>query len=313
MEDRKATILEALDTLRKKELAEKEPFKAKAYKTAIEHLSALPTIKSMTDVRGVKGIGEKIHAKLEEIFATGSLKAAEAAKETVAASEELLHCYGIGPTKVKELRAHGITTVTQLRTAIKTTPGLLTTAQTLGLEHYESILLRIPRAEMDQHAEFLHTAIAPFQKGKVVRRADLVGSYRRGAATSGDIDMLLEGEDPTILMDLIHDLRIKKYIVGILAHGAKKVMAIVKLPHYHHARRLDLLLTPYTEYPFALTYFTGSDKFNIEMRKQAISINLTLNEHSLTTKAGIPVHGIATEKDLFKALKIEWKEPFERS
>ena len=313
MEDYKATIIEALDTLRKKELAEKEPFKAKAYKTAIDHLSALPSIKSMDDVRGIKGIGEKIHAKLEEIFATGSLKAAEAAKETVAASEELLHCYGIGPMKVKELRAHGITTVAQLRTAIKTNPGLLTTGQTLGLMHYESILLRIPRAEMDQHAEFLHAAIAPFQKGKVVRRADLVGSYRRGAATSGDIDMLLEGEDPTILMDLIHDLRIKKYIVGILAHGAKKVMAIVKLPHYHHARRLDLLLTPYTEYPFALTYFTGSDKFNIEMRKQAISLNLTLNEHSLTTKAGIPVHGIATEKDLFKALKMEWKEPFERS
>jgi DNA polymerase/3'-5' exonuclease PolX len=80
----------------------------------------------------------------------------------------------------------------------------------------------------------------------------------------------------------------------------------------HPERRLDLLLTPHTEYPFALTYFTGSDKFNIEMRKVAIAQSLTLNEHGLTTRAGIPVHGIASEKDLFKALKIEWKEPSER-
>jgi DNA polymerase/3'-5' exonuclease PolX len=109
----------------------------------------------------------------------------------------------------------------------------------------------------------------------------------------------------------MHTLMTHHYIVGVLAHGARKVMAIVQLKG-HPERRLDLLLTPHTEYTFALTYFTGSDKFNIEMRKQALSMNLTLNEHGLTTKAGIPVHGITTEKDLFKALKMEWKEPHER-
>jgi len=309
--DYKAKILDALETLRKKEIAEKEPFKAKAYKTAIEQLSRLPTITSMNDVKEVSGIGKKIHAKLEELFATGSLKAAETAKEVVAKSEELLKCYGIGPAKVKELQTYGISTIAQLRSAIKKDSHILTPVQTIGLHYYEPLLLRIPRSEMDLHAELLHKAIEPFQKGKAVRHADVVGSYRRGAASSGDIDMLIEGEDPTILIDLMHSLVSKSYIVGVLAHGARKVMAIVKLEKYPE-RRLDLLLTPHTEYPFALTYFTGSAKFNVEMRKTAVEQGLSLNEHGLTTKAGIPVHGINTEKDLFKALKIEWKEPSER-
>jgi len=309
--DHKATILDALEILRKKEISEKEPFKAKAYKTAIEELSALPTIKSIEDVRGVKGIGKKIIAKVEEILATGSLKAAETAKAAVATSEELLKCYGIGPAKVKELHSYGITTIAQLRLAIKTNPHILTPVQTTGLHYYEPLLLRIPRSEMELHAELLHKAIEPFQKGKAVHRADLVGSYRRGATSSGDIDMLIEAEDPTILIDLLHDLMIKSYIVGVLAHGARKLMAIVKLEG-HPERHMDILLTPHSEYPFALAYFTGSAKFNVEMRKIAIEQGLTLNEHGLNTKAGIPVRGIHTEQDLFKALKIEWKEPSTR-
>jgi DNA polymerase/3'-5' exonuclease PolX len=306
--DRKAAILEALEIIRKKKVAEKEP-NAKAYKIAIEQLSLLPSIKSIEDVRGVKGIGIKMIAKIEEILATGSLKAAETIKEVVKKSEELLQCYGIGPAKLKELQSYGISTVAQLREAIKKDPHILSPVQTMGLKYYEPLLLRIPRSEMEDHEKLLQKAIAPFQKGKLVRRADLVGSYRREATTSGDIDVLLEGEDPTILIDLLHSLR--PYIVGVLAHGARKVMAIVQLKG-HPERRLDLLLTPPTEYPFALTYFTGSDKFNIKMRTLALSMNLTLNEHGLTTKAGIPVHGITTEKDLFKALKMEWKEPRER-
>lgn len=307
--DRKAAILEALEIILKKKIIEKDPIKIKAYKTAIEQLSLLPSIKSIEDVRGVKGIGIKMIAKVKEILATGSLEAAETAKEVVKKSEELLKCHGIGPAKLKELQSYGISTVAQLREAIKKDPHILSPVQTMGLRYYEPLLLRIPRAEMEQHEELLQKAIAPFQKGKLVRRADLVGSYRRGAPTSGDIDVLLEGEDPTILIDLIHSLH--HYIVGVLAHGARKVMAIVQLKGLPE-RRLDLLLTPHIEYPFALTYFTGSDKFNIAMRKQAISMNLTLNEHGLTTKAGIPVHGITKEKDLFKALKMDWKEPHER-
>jgi len=309
--DRKAAILEALEIILKKKIIEKDPIKIKAYKTAIEQLSLLPFIKSIEDVRGVKGIGIKMIAKVKEILATGSLEAAETIKEVVKKSEELLKCHGIGPAKLKELQSYGISTVAQLREAIKKDPHILSPVQTLGLKYYEPLLLRIPRSEMEQHEELLQKAIAPFQKGKAIRKADVVGSYRRGAVTSGDIDVLLEGEDPTILIDLMHTLTTHHYIVGVLAHGARKVMAIVQLKG-HPERRLDLLLTPHSEYPFALTYFTGSGSFNIEMRKQAISMNLTLNEHGLTTKAGIPVHGITTEKDLFKALKMEWKEPHER-
>ena len=113
------------------------------------------------------------------------------------------------------------------------------------------------------------------------------------------------------MLKVLHNLMTKSYIVGVLAHGARKLMAIVKLDG-HPERHMDLLLTSHAEYPFALTYFTGSAKFNVEMRKVAVEQGLTLNEHALTTKAGVPVHGITTEKKLFEALKISWKDPEDR-
>ena len=304
--DRKEIILEALETLRKKEIAEHEPFKARAYKQAIQELSTLSSIRSMEDVRGLKGIGTKIHAKLEEIFATGELKAAERAKEVVTKSDSLLHCYGIGPAKLKELQSHGITTIAQLREAVKKDPTLLSPVQQIGLTYYEPLLERIPRAEMEDHSTLLHSVTSSLHIGM-----DIVGSYRRGAPTSGDIDCLLKGTDSSILDTVVEQLDKKKYLVEVLAHGKKKVMAIIKLKH-HPERRLDLLLTPPEEYPFALTYFTGSDRFNIAMRKQAQSLGFTLNEHALTTTKGTRVEGIHSEKDLFKVLKIEWKNPEDR-
>jgi DNA polymerase IV len=214
--DYKAKIIEAFEILQKKEsLQTKEAdktaaFKANRYKTVIEQLSLLPHIRSMEDVRGVKGIGVKIHAKLVELFATGSLQSAKVAKEVVNESDALLRSYGIGPAKAKELRSYGISTIAQLRAAVKKNPEILSAVQTIGLHYYEPLLLRIPRAEMREHEVFLHKVIEPFQKGHIIRRADLVGSYRRGAATSGDIDVLLEGEDPTILIDIMHSLTTKK-------------------------------------------------------------------------------------------------------
>ena len=65
MTDSKQTIIDALDVLRKRDLANKEPFKARAYAKVINQLKAYDgAITSYEDVMLIDGIGDKISKKI---------------------------------------------------------------------------------------------------------------------------------------------------------------------------------------------------------------------------------------------------------
>ena len=102
-------------------------------------------------------------------------------------------------------------------------------------------------------------------------------------------------------------------IVEKLSNGKIKTMAIIQLPD-KPARRLDILYSPQVEYGYAVLYFTGSKMFNIGMRKHALSLGLSLNEHGLTevkSKKKIDVV-LKTEKDIFSFLGLKYVEPTKR-
>lgn len=80
LENKRDTIISELETMRKKETIEKNFFKARAYKKVIDQIADIEIVKTMDDLQGISGIGSKIKAKLEEIFSTGKLKAAEKAR-----------------------------------------------------------------------------------------------------------------------------------------------------------------------------------------------------------------------------------------
>ena len=103
------------------------------------------------------------------------------------------------------------------------------------------------------------------------------------------------------------------YIVGILAKGATKTLAIARVGAA--ARRLDLLLTPPAEYPYAILYFTGSQGFNIGMRGWALTRGYTMNEHGMTqTVATAPaVPAMDNEEDIFAFLGLKYIGPTERT
>ena len=144
--------------------------------------------------------------------------------------------------------------------------------------------------------------------------AEIVGSFRRGAANSGDIDMLIRGDDPSLLHSFAHALQTANYIKYVLAMGDKKILAISQLPG-KPARRLDLLLTPPDEYAYAILYFTGSDTFNVAFRQHALEKGYTLNEHALTPLKNTtpPPPPLKTEKDIFNFLGLAYTPPEERT
>lgn len=319
--DTRLAIIDALDTLRKRDLSEKQPFRARAYATVINQLRTLDRpITSMEDLQGIKGIGEKIEEKIREILATGQLQTAIKAKE-VYSTDALDHfqgIYGVGPAKAKELVQRGLKTVEDLRVAVEEDPTILNDKQRIGLQYYEDLLQRIPRQEMIEHEALLHRHLP---RSMADYPLDVVGSFRRGAANSGDIDLLVRMRPDTTLAEAKKQLA--SYVIGlkrigyieqILAIGAHKCMAICRLEQGATARRLDILMTPDEEYVYSLFYFTGSDRFNVAVRQFCLDQGYTLNEHALTPirADACPPPLMETEEDLFSFLCLRYIPPEER-
>jgi len=314
-------ILSSLEVMWLGEKAKKEPvakFKANAYKKAMDEIRRHgEPIRSLDEVKGIKGLGAKILDKIREIIETGALAAAERVKERtdVGGMTELLTVHGIGPVKARSLLESGITSIALLRAAAAKNSKLLTKAQSLGLKYAEDAVKRIPRAELVEHETHLLS-----QFGRSGLDGTIVGSYRRGAATSGDIDMLIRYPAEMSVADAkkafhayVDALKTTGYIVDMLASGDMKWMGYVRLGA-GVVRRLDLLLTPPTEFPFALLYFTGSDQFNVAFRKHCLTLGYTLNEHEMKPVADEKktVPPMKSEEDIFAFVGLKYVPPTER-
>ena len=315
--DHKAQIISLLEVLKKKEIANKEPFKAKAYTTVIKNISTIDVpIQSFDDLKGIKGIGDKIASKLKEYFETGKIQAVENVNndDQVNGIQELMKIHGIGPAKAKSLvEDHNITSIKQL----VDNAHLLNDKQKMGLKYFEDFEERIPRKEMDAHKEFLTTTIKQIDAKFTF---EITGSYRRGLPSSGDIDVLItHKDDPSnaeeLFKKVVSQLKQSKYISDVFAEGGKKCLAVCRLPRRKKYRRIDLLYTNKKEYPFALLYFTGDASFNVSMRNHCLSLGYSLSEHGLKDdKSGQFVDiGGNTEEDIFKYIGFPYLPPEERN
>jgi DNA polymerase beta len=315
MSTAKDQIIAALEIMEKGDRIRGERFSANAYAKAIKGIKGLLIpILSVEDVKGIPGVGSKIQAKVKEILETGSLQAAERTKRELQLDiyDALLKVHGIGPVKAQQLvKEHGIKSIQDLRA----NQNLLNDVQKMGLKYYEDINERIPRLEMLEHNRLLQEGLPRTSRGLVV------GSFRRMAETSGDIDMLItfdqevsQAAQKRMFMEYVEKLKAAGYIQDILAKGPKKCMAVVRLKPEAKARRLDLLITPNKEYSYAVLYFTGSDAFNVAFRRHALSRGYTLNEHTLTpTREGVPEPPFMdSENAIFRFLGLEYVAPQNR-
>lgn len=330
--DYKPAIIDALTTLEQSDTARGERFAAAAYKKVLGQIKTLHAVHGFDDLAAVQGIGAKMRIKFQEIFETGKLASAEHVKAnpTFIAYNELLKVYGIGPVKAKQFVESGIMTVEAMKALAAENPKALTDAQKLGLQYYYDGLERIPRAEIDEHKIVLEGAF----RGEGLHM-EIVGSYRRGAADSGDIDVLITagpGMSKTKMIAAfkraVDALEEAEYLLGILARGPSKTLAYSSVPSVGKGRRLDLLLTAPEEYPYAIVYFTGSDLFNIAMRRWALDKGYTMNEHGMRpvdrpagpiehtmvpVREGVPdAPPMKEERDIFDYLGLAWVPPTER-
>jgi len=308
-------FIELMEKLANIMLKQGEPFRARAYQKAQETLMSYPDdITGVDQLKGKPAIGSTILEKLNEYVNTGTLKILEREKNNPV--NILGEIYGVGPKKAKELVEKGIVNIEQLR---ERQDEVLNDIQKVGLKYYEDILERIPRSEIEEYKKIFEK---DFDKVASVNannesHMEIVGSYRRGAQSSGDIDVIITSKSPKMFIDFIDELIKENIILHVLSRGSTKCLVVARIPSSNVARRVDFLYTSPEEFPFSILYFTGSKIFNTVMRHEALQKGLTMNEHGLYKmegkKKGEKVDAVfKDEKDIFGYLGLVYKTPVER-
>lgn len=288
--------------------AKGEFYKAKLMERALTNIIASP-ITNLTSLESIKGVGPMTKRKCKTYIKTGTTPEIEDYKTNPLFV--FLKIHGVGLKNAQKLVNEGITSIKMLRKR----QDLLNDVQKKGLSYFEDINQRIPRSEIEIF-KTLFDEVFDEVKGKN-STYEIVGSYRRNAVDSGDIDIILSDSEGADILDRFLDALIKKNIlVEILSRGSIKCLAIGKLKN-SIARRIDFMFSPPNEYAFAVLYFTGSALFNTLMRNRALQLGYSLNEHGLYKMVdGKKTHKISQkfndETSIFKFLKMVYKNPFER-
>ena len=298
-------------------------------------------IKNENDLIGIPGIGKGTLKRIKEILETGSISGLNpkyynpAMMAKINSLREILAVIGVGDRLARKLvLEEGITNVDEFKKAVANKKIRVSRQVLLGLKYYDILKRNIPRTEMKQIEKYLK------KKAKEIdSKLDILicGSYRRGRAVSGDIDVMLYHPDVKFVRQIykLEDLGIKSYLDLFVDLLNKKEFLLdylswdkMKYMGFSRAwdnfinpnlalvvRRIDILWMPYNSLPAAMLYFTGPQQLNEEMRLRAKKRNMTLNENGLfiidskQNRFAIPIQ---SEEDIFEELDMKYLTPAER-
>ncbi|XP_023616574.1 DNA polymerase beta isoform X4 [Myotis myotis] len=266
--------------------------KYNAYRKAASVIAKYPhKIKSGAEAKKLPGVGTKIAEKIDEFLATGKLR------------------------KLEKIRQDDTSSSINFLTRVT------------GIGYFEDFEKRIPREEMLQMQDIVLNEVKKVDSEYI---ATVCGSFRRGAESSGDMDVLLthpsftseSNKQPKLLHRVVEQLQKVCFITDTLSKGETKFMGVCQLPskndgkEYPH-RRIDIRLIPKDQYYCGVLYFTGSDIFNKNMRTHALEKGFTINEYTIrplgvTGVAGEPLP-VDSEKDIFDYIQWKYREPKDRS
>ncbi|KAJ7092439.1 DNA polymerase lambda [Mycena belliarum] len=329
-----AKKLEELMELHKAKPGPDNHWRALGYQKAVRALRNHPTkIASINQAKKLRGVAEKTALKIMEIVNTGDLQRIKWENtEDVGVRKTFQGIYGVGQSTAYKWYAAGCRTLDDLKAGVGGVE--LTPAQKIGIEFYDDINDRMPREEAGALFELIKPiALALDPKIEI----QIMGSYRRGKADCGDIDIMItrcpdDGKTQAgILHHLLKELRKRKIITEDLAlpenpfDDESIYRGLCRLPQPgSRRRRIDFLVVPYKSRGAALLYYTGDDIFNRAMRYKANKLKYSLNQKGLyegvvrdvqdrtkkTNKGNLLAS--ETEEEIFRILDVPYQEPHER-
>ncbi|KKZ65637.1 hypothetical protein EMCG_08545 [[Emmonsia] crescens] len=301
-----------------------------AYRKAISALrKQKEKIVTKEQALAIPYIGERLAAKIEEIVWTNRLRRLEEANmepHDILLSK-FLNIYGVGFAQASKWIQQGYQSLEDLKSK-----ACLTKNQRIGIEHYDDFLQRIPRAEVEAHGAVVKKLLFKIDPDVQVI---IGGSYRRGASSSGDIDLIItkdgasQGEICALMTDIVIPALFKQnFLQASLAVGnrreSSKWHGACALPGRKNPvwRRIDFLYVPGDELGAALIYFTGNDIFNRSLRLLASKKGMCLNQRGLFADILRRENRVKLnrghlleskdEKKIFEILGVPWRPPNHR-
>ena len=300
-------------------------FRVRAYRQAARTISgmvdSLATVRADPDrsLTDIEGIGTDLADKIGVLLDAGELPLlAELRKAVPPVVFELMRVPGLGPKKVKVLVDQlGIDSLDALETACR--QGRVEAVKGFGAKTQAAILENIAFAKNPEHSRLLWQEadvvvqeLLVWMRGcRAVRQIEGAGSWRRGRETVGDIDLVVDSDDSTSVMDRLHAW---KETSAVLLRGDTKTS--VRGPR---GVQIDLRVVERGSFGAALQYFTGSKEHNVRLRSRARDQGLSINEYGVSrvgeeknaTKHSVatPFIAGATEQEVYGAVGLPWIPP----
>ncbi len=296
------------------ELKGENPFKIRAYRNgarAVEMLEEdLGTLVREDRLAGVEGIGDALREKITTLVTEGHLPFLDQLRAGFPEGLfELFDVPGLGPKKIKALHEQlGVASRADLVAACRDgrvagLPGFGAKTQANLLTSLESIDRSSGRFLLGEAAPAARQILDLLRQHPQTLRVSVAGSLRRRNETVHDLDFIASTSDPASVSRAFREM---PGVAAVLAAGDTK--SSIRLAN---GLQCDLRVVTDAEFPFALSYFTGSKQHNIVLRGLALEKGWTLNEYRL----GVAREGAAApppvreERDLYAAFGLAYIEP----
>jgi DNA polymerase (family X) len=288
----------------------KDRFRALAYERAAGSLRGLDQdvagLAREKKLKDIPGVGHDLSEMIEEYIETGHIRRCEREMRAVPdALIEMMDIPGLGPKTLALLHEKfRIKNIDDLRRLIE--KGSLADLRGFGDKKIENLRRGIElyqsskqRRRLGMVLPLAEKLVDEVRKMKLVDRADLAGSIRRGLETVGDIDLLICSRDSEeALREFVKLPSIKR----VTALGETRASALIE-----GNLQVDVRAVPKESYGAALQYFTGSKQHSVHLRTIAQRHGLKINEYGVFR--GDERIGGNKEEDTYRALGIKMPPP----
>ncbi|XP_050815465.1 DNA nucleotidylexotransferase [Gopherus flavomarginatus] len=324
-----------------------------AFMRAASVLKFLPfTIVRMDDLEGLPCMGSEIRNVIEEIIEEGESSRANdvLTDERYQSFKLFISVFGVGLKTSEKWYRMGFRTLEEVK-ADKTLK--LSRMQKAGFLYYEDLLSRVSEAEADAVSLIVKDAVRTFLPDALVtitggfRRGKKIGHDVDFLITSPELGQeeevlhkvidLWKKQGLLLYYDLIESTleqaKLPSRKVDAFDHF-QKCFAILKL-HLQRvdtsscdiskesdktevkdwkAIRVDLVVSPFEQYAYALLGWTGSRQFERDLRRYAThERKMMLDNHALYDKTKRIFLKAKSEEEIFAHLGLDYLEPWERN
>ncbi|XP_047425106.1 DNA-directed DNA/RNA polymerase mu [Mugil cephalus] len=351
LENHNTSLTDPLSLLAENAELTEEEGRAVAFRRAVAVLKVLPVaVTDVSQLRGLPCLGEHMLRVIRDVLENGASREAQSTEgsQRFKALKTLTGIFGVGAKTADRWIREGIYDLDQLRASGQT----LNRAQQAGLEHYDHLNEPVTRADADAIAEIVEAAVTSelpgahitltggFRRGKQSGHdVDFLITHPEEGREVGLMEKIVSWLESKGLL-LYQKTTRNSYLESKDGPGRpasnmdrfERCLSIFKLEERGgggteeeeeekkkedrrwRAVRVDLVVSPISQFAFALLGWTGSKLFERELRRWAGHEKLmSLSSHALYDNSKSKYLRASSEEEIFALLGLDYIPPSERN